>query len=267
MSSHAPSTRFGKPSPIYSGDPFSPYELDEVSHKRLNADIPSPINNPNRHQLRGSFYTSLGWILGFRDKYSLLNCFVWGGALVGFCLARSITMNPGRTASLLVPGEWFWFRQPMYKINLFIHIYLTTIGGIGALFQFFPAIRRTKIIIHRFNGYGVLLCLLVGNICGSIVGRRSFGGELAIQGGYYVLGIMVVFAGLMGVYTVKKDTRRHRKWMLRMVVYFAAAITERLVMLAAREIITVIGTYHSVCWIDLFKHSHKFVEYYLDMEM
>ncbi|KAJ7640159.1 hypothetical protein B0H17DRAFT_1105903 [Mycena rosella] len=133
MSSQAPSTRIA--STLYPEGSFSPY----VEDKRFDA---TPEHQPERREQRGSIYRSISWILGFRDKYSLLNCFVWGGALVGFCLARSITMNPGRTANLLVPGEWFWFREPMYKINIFIHIYLTTIGGIGALFQFFPAIRR-----------------------------------------------------------------------------------------------------------------------------
>ncbi|KAJ7640160.1 hypothetical protein B0H17DRAFT_960552 [Mycena rosella] len=95
-------------------------------------------------------------------------------------------------------------------------------------------------------GYGVLFCLIVGNICGSIVARRSFGGELNVQSAYYILGIMVVFAALMGVYNVKKDTRRHRKWMLRMVVYFATAISARVIMAAASKIVSVIGTYYSI---------------------
>ncbi|KAJ7186750.1 hypothetical protein C8R46DRAFT_279162 [Mycena filopes] len=96
------------------------------------------------------------------------------------------------------------------------------------------------------NGYGVLFCLLVGNVCGGIVARRSFGGELNVQSAYYMLAIMVIGAGCIGIYNVKKDTRRHRKWMLRMVSYFAAVITARLTALAARQIITNIGTYYSI---------------------
>ncbi|KAJ7119483.1 hypothetical protein C8R44DRAFT_624333 [Mycena epipterygia] len=244
MSSRATSPRVA--STLYAPDSFSPYTIDEDAGKPL--ETPSqPEKYSEIRQPRGSIYRSISWILGFRDKYSLLNCFIWGGALVGYCLARSVTMNPGKIANLLVPGEWFWFSHPLYKINLFIHIYLTTIGGIGAVLQFLPAIRRRNVIIHRLNGYGVLFCLIVGNICGAIVGRRSFGGELNVQSAYYILGIMVVYAGFMGAYNVKKDTRRHRKWMLRMVVYFATIITARLIMLAASEIVTIIGTYYSVC--------------------
>ncbi|KAJ7262792.1 hypothetical protein B0H12DRAFT_308910 [Mycena haematopus] len=106
--------------------------------------------------------------------------------------------------------------------------------------------RRRAVILHRLNGYGVLFCLIVGNICGSIVARRSFGGELNVQSAYYILGLMVVYAGLLGAYNVKKDTRQHRKWMLRMVTYFATVITARVIMLAARQIISTIGTYYSI---------------------
>ncbi|KAJ7873750.1 hypothetical protein B0H13DRAFT_2348840 [Mycena leptocephala] len=120
------------------------------------------------------------------------------------------------------------------------------VGGIAAVLQFIPAIRRRKIILHRLNGYGVLACLVVGNVSGAIVGRRSFGGELNVQSGYYAMGVMVVVSAIMGIYYVKKDTRRHRKWMLRMVVYFSATISARLIMLSAASIITIIGTYYSV---------------------
>ncbi|KAJ7037085.1 hypothetical protein C8F04DRAFT_953058, partial [Mycena alexandri] len=99
-------------------------------------------------------------------------------------------------------------------------------------------------------GYGVLTCLIVGNICGAVIGRRSFGGELNVQSGYYVMGLMIVVAGATGLFWVKRDTRRHRKWMMRMVVYFGAAITARLITLAAASIITIIGTYFTVWTCD-----------------
>ncbi|KAJ6577745.1 hypothetical protein B0H19DRAFT_932320, partial [Mycena capillaripes] len=198
-------------------------------------------------------------ILGFKEKYSLLNCFVWGGALVSFCLAQSLTMDPVRTAGAMpacispilwgFPStytEWFWFNHAPYKVNLFIHIYLAIFGGLGAWFQFIPAIRRSRVILHRLNGYGVLTCLIVGNICGAIVARQSFGGELNVESGYGVLALLVVVSGVVGIVYVKKDTRRHRKWMLRMVVCFAATITGRLITLAAAATITKIGTYYSV---------------------
>ncbi|KAF7313261.1 hypothetical protein MKEN_01013000 [Mycena kentingensis (nom. inval.)] len=225
--------------------PYSPYTGTIQEEENLDTK-PTQTVPPPRASRSLNFYRSISWILGFHERWSLLNCLIWGGAMVGFSLARSVTMNPSKLPGLLVPGEWFWFKAPLYKVNLLIHIYLTILGGIGAIFQFFPAIRRRYIALHRLNGYGVLFCLIVGNICGSIVGRRSFGGELNVQSAYYILGIMVVYSGLLGIYNVKRDTRRHRKWMLRMVVYFSVVVTARLIMLASAAIITDLKTYFSI---------------------
>lgn len=30
---------------------------------------------------------------------------------------------------------------------------------------------------------------------------------------------MIIYAAVMGIYNVKKDTRRHRKWMLRTLIH------------------------------------------------
>ncbi|KAJ7036742.1 hypothetical protein C8F04DRAFT_464560 [Mycena alexandri] len=249
MSPHSPTTRIGSASPPYIPDEGLSY----VDQAQKVASKPAGT---------GSIYRSISWILGFREKYSLLNCFIWGGALLGFCLARSVAMNPSRTSSLLPPGEWFWLGGTMYKPNLFIHIYLATFGGLGSrpsiytrysptqsyspsLEWYIPHIKLNCRANHS-SGYGVLTCLSVGNISGAIVARRAFGGELNVQAGYFVMALMVIFGGAMGLVYVKRDTRRHRKWMLRMVVYFGAAITGRLITLAAACIITIVGTYYTV---------------------
>ncbi|KAJ7347607.1 hypothetical protein DFH08DRAFT_868325 [Mycena albidolilacea] len=247
MSSHPPSASMTITLST-AEDSYPPYMVEEDTEKaRAESVTPGLDKHSKRRQPRVlTFYRSMSWMLGFRDKYSLFNCFVWGGALFGFCLARAMAMNPGRTPHLLVPGEWFWLSQSIYKPNLFIHIYLATFGGIGALFQFLPVIRRRKVILHRINGYAVLFCLIVAVACGSVIARRSFGGEANSQSSYYVQAIMIIYAALMGIYNVKKDTRRHRKWMLRMVTYFASVLTARLIALPARAIMTVIGTYYTV---------------------
>ncbi|KAF8205869.1 hypothetical protein K438DRAFT_2091961 [Mycena galopus ATCC 62051] len=202
-------------------DSYPSYIIEDDNDKtqtRPSSETPGfrRHQQPQKHQSRGSsVYRSISWILGFRDKYSLLNCFIFGGALVGLCLARVQLMNPALTPHFLVPGEWFWFSQPMFNINLFIHIYFATFGGLAVVLQFIPAIRRRKVIVHRINGYSVLFCILAAMIGGAIVSRRAFGGELNAQGAYYLQAIMIVFSGSMGIHNVKRDTRRHRKWMLR----------------------------------------------------
>jgi len=100
-------------------------------------------------------------------------------------------------------------------------------------------------ILHRINGYLTLALLIPSTIGGSIVARRAFGGELNVQSAFYVDGFLIVFAALMGITNVKR-TRKHRKWMLRTVAYAAVPITARLTSIAARHIISDIGSYYAV---------------------
>lgn len=70
---------------------------------------------------------------------------VFGGGLIGFCLARSMMMSPANVRDLTISGmwrsqfvwpgngthrmihkgEWFWYRQSFYKPCIFIHVYLS----------------------------------------------------------------------------------------------------------------------------------------------
>jgi hypothetical protein len=48
---------------------------------------------------------------------------------------------------------------------------------------------------------------------------RRFGGDLNVQSSFYALGFMIVFSLTMGI-THVKQTRKHRKWMLRELFCF-----------------------------------------------
>ncbi|KAG8894795.1 hypothetical protein FRC01_012746, partial [Tulasnella sp. 417] len=171
--------------------------------------------------------------------------FIFGGAMVGFSLARTLMFNPENVQHSTVPGEWFWYRQKLYKPNIFIHIYLSIIAGLMAVFQFIPAIRRRKMILHRLNGYMTLILLIPGTIAGGIVGRRAFGGSPSTQSAYYTATFLTVGAALTG-YSKVRETRKHRKWMLRAVAYVNSVITTRIVMIIAREILSQAGGYYEL---------------------
>jgi hypothetical protein len=102
---------------------------------------------------------------------------------------------------------------------------------------------------------------------------RRFGGELNVQSSFYLLGLMIVFSLTMGI-THVKQTRKHRKWMLRelfhpksrhifsyrvliqgSVTYTSVPVTARLAAITSRHIISRIGTYYSVHLIHLARIS------------
>ncbi|KAK0493489.1 hypothetical protein EDD18DRAFT_1405117, partial [Armillaria luteobubalina] len=194
----------------------------------------------------GAAYRTISGILGFKEQQSLLLYFVFGGALLGYCLFHAPMMNMKTMERLTVPGEWFWFSKNGFKVAYPMHVYLSIIGGIFVLLQFIPAIRRRAVLLHRLNGYFVLLCLIPANVCGSIAGYRSFGGEINAQSAYYTLGIGIIFCFAAGLFNVKSNTREHRRWMIRGVVIFSCAITTRVIVVIARLVVTAIGNYHAV---------------------
>jgi hypothetical protein len=95
--------------------PVSPYPASERAGGPMSSTEPPP-----RWQ---SIYRSASWIVGFREPYSLVlrsyHCMLllavgvnafdvvifFGGALVGFCLARSFMMNPVNVRERTVPGS------------------------------------------------------------------------------------------------------------------------------------------------------------------
>ncbi|KAF8607563.1 hypothetical protein BDV93DRAFT_541817 [Ceratobasidium sp. AG-I] len=207
------------------------------------------VGRSENYSVWKSIYFGISGMLGFGEKFSLLFFILFGGALAGFCFARVLMMIPSNLEKETVPGEWYWYRQQMYKQCVFIHVYLNIIAGVFAVFQFIPMIRRRKIILHRINGYFVLCNLIPATVAGSIVARRAFGGELNSQAAFFTVGSMIGFAAFMGISNVKQ-TRKHRKWMLRTVSYTASVITARILGIITRTIISFSGSYYAVWTCD-----------------
>jgi hypothetical protein len=114
---------------------FRPY----VSPSTKNAELPDPDSTPapqittaqprkSRFEGLASAYDALSWIFGFKEKYSLalrackpmreklnwlasdilpklFTVFVCGGALIGFCLARSMMMSLANVRHLMPAGQ------------------------------------------------------------------------------------------------------------------------------------------------------------------
>jgi len=161
-----------------------------------------------------------------------------------------------------IAGEAFWATREPWKGLLAAHIILCFCGGFLVIWQFVPAIRRRYILFHRINGYLSLLITLPALLFGMIVARKAFGGDMSDQAGFYCLGILQSFYGVQGILNVR-DTRRHRRWMLRFVGLLGVAITMRFIILSANEIVTDIGSYYALWRCDelLFVSSGNLTAY------
>ncbi|CUA69399.1 hypothetical protein RSOLAG22IIIB_03924 [Rhizoctonia solani] len=218
-------------------------------HSKCVSNDPAPEELTHRQPGRfRATYRRLSTTLGFKERFSLTFFIVFGGALLGFCLSRLMMLAPSNVIHKTVAGEWYWYRQALYKPNIFMHIYMSIVGGTLASLQFIPIIRRKKIIIHRINGWIVFLTLGVGSVAGSIVARRAFGGDLNSETAYYTLGFMIGPSAMLGVFFARfrVNVALHREWMLRTVSYSASVITARFITIMARAIISAIGTYYAM---------------------
>lgn len=107
---------------------------------------------------------------------------------------------------------------------------------------------QKALILHRINGYLVLL-LLLGGVAGAlIVARHAFGGEISTQTVSGVVSLATTVSAALGYYNIKRlQIDQHRKWMLRAMFYMGSIITTRVIMAATMAVLVKIGTYSTVC--------------------
>lgn len=185
--------------------------------------------------------------VGFTKGYNFSLYFIFAGALFGFTLASLRKLNIKTFASEAAPGEWFWFSRSYYKIGLLIHLGCIFPAALLAIVQFTPIVRHKLRMVHRINGYVVILLLLTSNIGALMIARRAFGGSLDTQAGVGVLAISTTVSAIMAYVNIKRlHIDAHRAWMLRTWFYAASIITLRIVMIISALIISKLGGHYEV---------------------
>ncbi|CAE6525619.1 unnamed protein product [Rhizoctonia solani] len=204
---------------------------DSVTNDQVDTRKPNP-------------FVRLFQALGFKKGYNFVLWFIFGGAMVGFALARYMYLNPSHMINGIAPGEGYWFQRGVYRVGIILHVATTLTAGIIAVTQFVPIIRYKVIIVHRILGYVSLFLLVVGTGSAFAIMRRSFGGDLSIQTAVIVLGTMTLVSALIAWINIKRlQIDQHRKWMLRTWFYAGSIITVRIVMIITAQIVATIGQY------------------------
>jgi uncharacterized membrane protein len=184
---------------------------------------------------------------------------IFAGAMVGFSLARLVYLDlPGQFAKGSSPGEWFWYQSGHYRIGITLHLGCILPAGLLLGWQFVPIIRHKAIWLHRINGYIVVTLILVSHAGVLMIARRSFGGDPSLQAGFGLLVLATTWSLALALYNVKRlQIDQHRAWMLRTMFYLGTIITERIIMVIAAQIITMIGSYHTIWSCDELKFVLK----------
>ncbi|KAB2105688.1 hypothetical protein AG0111_0g6287 [Alternaria gaisen] len=187
--------------------------------------------------------------LGFTKAYNFWLYVIFGGAFVGFALARMSYLDfsknfcpadgasPGGNGA--APGECYYYLNfSRYKIGILLHLAGVLPASLLAVVQFTPFIRRRWIIVHRIGGYAALLLYLVGLAGALMIARHAFGGGLDVQSFVGVLGFGSLGCFIISYINVKRlQIEQHRAWMLRGWFYAGTIITSRFIVIIAAKII------------------------------
>ncbi|KAI0475323.1 hypothetical protein GGR56DRAFT_694969 [Xylariaceae sp. FL0804] len=193
--------------------------------------------------------------IGFSKGYNFTLWFIFLGAFFGFLLARLEYLNffgvfcgggsggsgGGDTGAL--PGECFYYLRPRsrYQVGIILHLACILPAGLLACLQFVPVVRRRFALLHRVNGYAVLLLSLLGTAGALMIADRAFGGSLETRAFVGVLAVAFLGSLAMAVVNIKRlQIEQHRIWMLRAWFYAGVIITMRLILIVGAGVVTAI---------------------------
>ncbi|KAI0411787.1 hypothetical protein F5X98DRAFT_380427 [Xylaria grammica] len=190
--------------------------------------------------------------VGFSKGYNFILWFIFVGALFAFGLARLEYLDfwgvfcskDGNGGAL--PGECFYYTRPgRFQIGIILHLATVVPGSILACFQFVPVIRHKLIIVHRINGYIVVLLSVAGTAGALTIARHSAGGGVDVQVFVGILAILFVGALALAIINVKRlQIEQHRAWMIRAWAFGGVIITTRLGLFVGAIVVSAFGGYY-----------------------
>ncbi|KAI6377329.1 hypothetical protein MCOR25_002584 [Pyricularia grisea] len=171
--------------------------------------------------------------IGFSKGYNFILFFIFGGALMGFSLARMPYLDYWGTFKPAKRNEKYYFQGDHVQAGMMLHLFTVLPASFLVCFQFVPAIRHRAMLLHRVNGYLIILLSLASTVGAFMIARVAAGGTVDTQTATGFLGIVFVGALAMSYYNVKRlQIEQHRAWMLRAWAYAGSIVTMRLIFVA-----------------------------------
>ena len=106
-----------------------------------------------------------------------------------------------------------------------LHLFCILPSGILVCFQFVPVIRHKVTLLHRLNGYLVILLSTIANAGAIIIAPHAQGGDMSTR---MIAGVLVI--STTGAYTMawinikRLQIDQHRAWMMRAWAYVSHLI-------------------------------------------
>ena len=115
-----------------------------------------------------------------------------------------------------------------HAAGVYTHVFASLWALALGPFQFLPAIRQRRPMLHRWTGRAYLTMVLVGGLSGLYLAQFSFGGMIS-HVGFALLALAWLVTGVMAYRAIRRrDFITHRRWMVRNYALTFAAVTLRL---------------------------------------
>ncbi|MFB7911539.1 DUF2306 domain-containing protein [Kitasatospora sp. NPDC056076] len=159
-----------------------------------------------------------------------------GGWAVMTVLSTLIVLYAAKYASF-DPDTYFTQQRATYlahQLPLGLHIFGAAVALLLGPWQFSTRLRRRSPRLHRAVGTTYLLGCLVGGIGALLLAPHAYGG--AVSGlGFACLGVAWLLTGATGLRMILRGrVEDHRRWMVRSFALTFAAVTLRLMLVAAQ---------------------------------
>ena len=147
----------------------------------------------------------------------------------------------------LIRSEYYSFRIPLNRLFLWLHLATVLPSGLLAVFQFTPGIRARATSYHRTTGKIINTLTFVSTTCAWGMARVSYGGDLAIQTGTYLVGAMLIWSTVASWRAIRRlQIDEHRIWLIRAWSYQMCIMTLRLCLFVGIIGISRVGGFHQV---------------------
>ncbi|KAI0863829.1 hypothetical protein F4860DRAFT_501776 [Xylaria cubensis] len=185
--------------------------------------------------------------IGFTKGHNFALWCVFLGTFLGFTISRLqfldfygvfCSATAKSATSHAAPGECFYFLQEPYTVGIILHLATILPASLLVCIQFIPVIRRKATLLHRVNGYIIIILSVLSMAGVYIIAPRTFGGGFDAQGLLGALSITFLWALLMSYISIKRrQIDQHRAWMLRAWFWAGSIITGRLIAILVLKLL------------------------------
>lgn len=193
----------------------------------------NPMSSASPPGLLPNLWRKIYRFVGFQKSYNFVLWSIFGVGAFAFSLSRASYLdyfgvfcrkNFLSSGNHAAPGECYYFLNGgREQFGMMLHLYSIIPCCFLVFFQFIPIIRQKFVLLHRINGYIVVLLMGIAIVSGLMALSASFGGDPAWLAAVTIHSLMLLTGITLAMINIKKlQIEQHRAWMLRTWIWVSS---------------------------------------------